>query len=265
MSPARQGYQQVVTVRIGTSGWQYGHWRPGFYHGVPARRWLAHYVEHFSTVELNGSFYRLPDRERFERWADALPPGFTMAVKASRYLTHVRRLHDPAEPVARLAEAARGLGDRLGPILVQLPPNLPLDLDGLDATLSAFPDTMRVAVEPRHPTWWTHAVRGTLERHGAALVEADRRGPVGPGWQTTTWRYVRFHAGRAHPEPCYGERALDSWAARLEGAGDVYVYFNNDQRGCAIRDARLLAAAVRRHGLDVTRVPPPALTRITSE
>jgi uncharacterized protein YecE (DUF72 family) len=253
-----------VTLWIGTSGWQYRHWRPGFYAGVPSRAWLDHYTRHFATVELNASFYRLPDRARFEAWADALPDGFVMAVKASRYLTHVRQLRDPEEPVERFVRSATGLGDHLGPVLVQLPPTMTADPAALDTTLACFPTGIRVAVEPRHPSWWTDEVRGVLEARGAALVEADRNGPLGPGWRTTGWRYVRLHEGRAQPPPCYGDTALDSWAARLAGTDDAYVYFNNDGRGCALRDARLFAAAAARHGLQPTRVPPPDRTPVTT-
>lgn len=250
-------------VWIGTSGWQYRHWRPGFYADVPAKGWLAHYTSHFDTVELNASFYRLAPRERFEAWSAALPEGFVMAVKASRYLTHVRRLQDPAEPVARFVGSAQGLGGHLGPVLLQLPPSLTVDTRALDAVLRLFPSETRVAVEPRHASWWADEVRAVLSDHNAALVEADRRGRLGPEWHTADWRYLRFHVGRAAPEPCYGKAALDSWARSLAGTtGDVFAYFNNDPQGCALRDARLFAAAVRRHGLEPTRVPPPELTPV---
>ena len=251
-----------MTTWIGTSGWQYRHWRPGFYAGVPARAWLDHYTANFDTVELNGSFYRLPPRARFEAWADAVPDGFVMAVKMSRYLTHVKRLADPEEPVARFVEAASGLGPHLGPVLLQLPPNLTLDLDALDRTLGLFPMTMRVAVEPRHGSWWVPELAELLRAHGSALVEADRKGRLGPEWITAPWRYVRFHVGRAHPEPCYGREALDHWARRLAGTEEAYVYFNNDPKGCALRDARRFALAAARHGLDPTRVAPASLTPV---
>lgn len=256
------GTAPSVAILVGTSGWQYRHWRPGFYAGIPGRSWLAHYAENFATVELNGSFYRLPDRSRFEAWAAQLPDDFVMAVKMSRYLTHVRRLRDPAQAVERFLGAATGLGDHLGPVLIQLPPTMSADPEALDATLACFPASVRVAVEPRHDSWWVPETRTVLERRGAALVEADRRGPTTPGWRTTPWRYLRFHVGRARPEPCYGRQALDSWAQRLVGTEEAYVYFNNDPRGCAVRDARLFADAIGRRGLRTTRVPPPSLTPV---
>jgi uncharacterized protein YecE (DUF72 family) len=262
-----------VPVFVGTSGWQYRHWRGGFYPpGVPQRQWLVHYANRFATVEVNNSFYRLPPLETFEHWRDTTPAGFVVAVKASRYLTHVKRLNEPAEPVARLMERAAGLGDRLGPVLVQLPPNLTADADRLDATLRCFPRGVRVAVEVRHPSWFQGAeaagVRRMLERHRAAWVMADG-GPVEvPEWITSDWSYVRFHQGKGRPPSCYTRPALDRWAERLAGAcgpaADVYCYFNNDGHGCAVRDARWFASSLRRVGLEPTRVPGPGETPVAT-
>lgn len=234
-------------ILVGTSGWQYRHWRERFYPaGLPPAHWLPFYTERFVTVELNNPFYRLPERDTFARWRDRTPDGFTFAVKMSRYLTHVRRLRDPAEPVARFLDRAGGLGDRLGPVLLQLPPTLPADPDALAATLARFPRQVRVAVEPRHPSWWTGEVRRTLERYRAALCWADRRGrPVTPLWRTAGFGYLRLHEGAARPWPRYGEAALRSWVRRVgptfEPGAPVYVYFNNDQEGAAPLDATAFA------------------------
>lgn len=170
-----------------------------------------------------------------------------MAVKASRYLTHIKRLKDPEEPVHRLMSHAQGLGDRLGPVLLQLPPTLRADTDLLDACLACFPASTRVAVEPRHVSWWTPATREVLETRGAALCWADVRArPVTPLWRTTDWGYVRLHEGRAQAWPHYGRRSLETWAGRIEetwaGDEDVYVYFNNDPNGAAVRNARTFAS-----------------------
>lgn len=248
-----------MTVLIGTSGWHYSDWRGGFYPGhLATAGWLGFYAGRFATVELNNAFYRLPPAETFEHWRDATPDGFVMAVKASRYLTHVKRLRDPSEPVERLMDRARHLGDRLGPILLQLPPNLPADEDALDRALACFPPGVRVAVEVRNRSWCTDAVREVLERRGAAWVMADG-GPVDlPHWVTADWAYVRFHRGSGRPDSCYTRSPLETWARRLSRlgpAGDVYCYFNNDPNGCAPRDARRFAAALRRAGLEATRVP----------
>jgi len=255
-----------MAIRIGTSGWQYGDWRGTFYrHGVPQARWLEAYADAFATVESNNAFYRLPERRVFEAWAARTPDDFVMAVKVSRFLTHVRRLRDPAEPVERFLARTEGLGPKLGPVLLQLPPQLRLDLDRLAATLERFPATLRVAVEFRHPSWFVDPVRRLLERSGAALCLADRRGPVTPTWRTADWTYVRFHEGRAAPRPCYGRTALRTWADRLAGewgpAAEAWVYFNNDPRGCAPRDAARFAIAARRAGLAPTRVPPVRAVR----
>src|SRR3954467_5359802 len=134
-----------MTTRIGTSGWQYGHWRDRLYpRGVAQARWLEHYAERFATVESNAAFYRLPEADTFAAWAGRTPDDFVMAVKASRYLTHVRRLKEPEEPGGGLLERARRLGSKLGPILLQLPPNLQAELELLDRTLRCFPDDVRV-------------------------------------------------------------------------------------------------------------------------
>lgn len=226
-------------MRIGTSGWQYADWRGVLYpHGVPQRRWLHRYADTFTTVENNNAFYRLPARGTFEQWRDATPPGFAMAVKASRYLTHMKRLNDPAEPVARLMNAAGGLGAKLGPVLLQLPPTLRADPGRLDACLRRFPGGVRVAVEPRHPSWWTDETRGVLEHHGAALCWADRLGrPLTPLWRTADWLYLRFHEGPAEPWPRYDDVTLRAWARELAAADDAYAYFNNDPGGAAVHDA----------------------------
>jgi uncharacterized protein YecE (DUF72 family) len=233
---------------IGTSGWQYADWRGVLYpRGLAQRRWLQRYGEVFATVENNNAFYRLPGRETFELWRAGTPPGFVMAVKASRYLTHMKRLNDPAEPVARLMNAAAGLGSKLGPVLLQLPPTLRAGPDRLAACLREFPEGVRVAVEPRHPTWWTDETRRVLEDHGAALCWTDRLGrPQTPLWRTAGWLYLRLHEGPAEPWPDYDDETLMSWADELSGADDGYVYFNNDPGGAAVRDALRFAELTRR-------------------
>jgi len=256
-----------VPVVIGTSGWQYRHWRGRLYPaGLPQARWLEHYAERLAAVEVNATFYRLPAPSTFAAWRRRTPEGFVIAVKASRYITHVRRLRDSDDAVARLMEATSELGPRLGPILLQLPPNLPRDLPRLEATLAAFPAGVRVTVEPRHDSWLEPETMELLERHDAALCMADR-----PGWRpeprrTASWGYVRFHEGRASPRPCYGERALDTWATRLAELFSpdetVYAFFNNDPEGCAPRDARVFARKVARADLSPTRVPKASETPV---
>jgi uncharacterized protein YecE (DUF72 family) len=247
-------------MRIGTSGWQYKDWRGRFYpQDIPHRLWLEHYAAAFDTVEVNNAFYRLPERTTFEAWRARTPADFVVTVKASRFLTHVKRLREPREPVERLLDRAAGLGRKLGPVLLQLPPTLPADPAALDATLAAFPRDVRVAVEPRHDSWWTTEVRDLLQSHDAALCWSDRKGrPQSPLWRTAGWGYLRLHEGRATPWPRYGRTALDTWTARLAEAFQeqpVYVYFNNDPGCAAIADAAAFAHLAERRGLPIGRAP----------
>ncbi|MCA1824289.1 MAG: DUF72 domain-containing protein [Mycobacteriales bacterium] len=257
-----------MPVLVGTSGWQYASWRERFYpRGVAQAKWLEFYAERFATVEVNNAFYRLPEAQTFTKWAQRTPADFVVGVKASRYLTHIKRLRAPAEPVARFMQRARNLGPKLGPILLQLPPTMPQSLDDLDETLTLFGTQVRVAVEFRHASWWADETYDVLRRHGAALVLADRESePIAPLERTADWGYVRFHSGDARPYPCYSRRALAMWVARLAElwtpAETVYAYFNNDPEGCAIRDAVVFAAEVSRHGGSPTRVPDPATVRV---
>jgi uncharacterized protein YecE (DUF72 family) len=270
------GSMSDMTVLIGTSGWQYRDWRGGLYpEGLAQRRWLEQYATQYLTVENNNSFYRLPAAQTFTGWRDRTPGDFVMAVKASRYLTHVRRLRDPAEPVARLLAAAAGLGPKLGPILLQFPPNLPADPGRLSACLAEFQVSElpgqgrpRIAVEPRHPSWWSGEIRQVLADHDAALCWADRRGrPVTPLWRTAGWGYLRFHEGTASPWPSYGRQALRSWVNRVRqawpGDEDVYVYFNNDPGGAAVVNSAEFSALAREAGLTVTRTPPVGSVPLT--
>jgi uncharacterized protein YecE (DUF72 family) len=256
-----------MPLLIGTSGWQYRHWRDTFYpRGVAQSRWLEFYADRFDTVESNAAFYRLPEAATFAAWADRTPDDFVMAVKASRYLTHILRMSEPDEPVQRLMARASELGDKLGPILVQLPPSLALEIDRLRRTLDAFPAGTRVAVEFRHKSWFTDEVRRELGERGVALCLADRRGPITPIWRTADWTYLRFHVGRSSPRPCYGEDALQTWVRRLCGSWtadqDAFVYFNNDHRACALRDAIVFARLARRAGLKPSAVPVRSEVRL---
>jgi uncharacterized protein YecE (DUF72 family) len=256
---------------VGTSGWQYKDWRGVLYPDrLPQRLWLEEYARHFATVENNNAFYRLPSAEVFAAWRERTPEGFVMAVKASRYLTHIKRLRDPAEPVARLMDRAEGLGGRLGPVLLQLPSNFRENVRALDACLGRFPRAVRVAVELRHESWWEaeRELRAVLERRGAALCWADRGSrPVAPLWRTAEWGYVRLHGGLAQPPPRYGRQALASWARRIaeawpdggDGGADVFVYFNNDTGGAAVADAAHFARAAAKLGRTVSRTPTPTL------
>jgi uncharacterized protein YecE (DUF72 family) len=251
-----------LPVLIGASGWQYKHWRETFYpKGVPQKSWLEFYCQRFQIVELNNSFYRLPPPQTFAQWAERTPADFIMGVKASRYLTHIKRLKDPEEPVGRFMEHARHLGRKLGPVLVQLPPTLKKNVPDLKKTLGLFPKGVRVAVEFRHDSWWDDEVKETLEEAGAALSLADRGStPISPLWNTTDWGYVRWHMGISNPIPCYSRKDMKTWAQRIADIWgpepDVYAFFNNDPRACALRDAYVFAEELDRLGIPRTRVAP---------
>lgn len=238
-------------VRIGTSGWEYGHWRGGFYpRDLPRNRWLEFYATRFDTVELNASFYRLPAAETFERWGNRVPPSFRFAVKASRYLTHVRRLRDPEEPLERLRARASRLGKRLGPVLYQLPPRWRPDPERLDRFLEAIAGERDQVIEVRDPRWYDPRILAMIERSGASLCLHDMPGsatkprPVGPRV------YLRFHGSGERYGGSYPTQLLAAWADRIAAwAGEgypIWVYFNNDLGGHAVTDAARLREYVER-------------------
>ena len=249
-----------MPVLVGTSGWQYKDWRERFYpKQVPQRLWLEYYVRRYQTVEINNSFYMLPKPETFAAWRERSPSDFIFVVKANRYITHIRRLRNATESIDRFMANARLLGDKLGPILVQLPPNLKADVDSLDECLRRFGE-VPVAVEVRQDSWYSDETKAVLEEHNAALVLADRGSlPITPTWRTADWAYLRFHHGLANPIPCYGEKALRHWvdelAANWEPHEAIYVFFNNDPGCCAVRDSVTFAEMMQGAGYETTRVP----------
>jgi uncharacterized protein YecE (DUF72 family) len=206
--------------------------------------WLELYAKSFDTVEVNASFYRLPERKTVARWAATTPDGFCFAVKASRYLTHVKRLRDLRGGVARLVGRIEPLVEtgKLGPVLWQLPPRFKRDDERLASALRELPPG-RHAFELRDPSWLAEDVYALLREHGVALVVADRAGtPPTPGVETADWAYIRFHHGRGR-EGRYTQAELREWADRIRSRpGDVYAYFNNDWHGFAIENARTLLA-----------------------
>jgi len=247
-------------IHVGASGWQYRDWRGRFYPArIPQTKWLEHYASIFATVELNNSFYRLPSEAGFEAWRDRTPDGFVFAVKASRYITHVRRLREPAEPVELLWSRARRLGSKLGPVLFQLPPKFGVDIERLRSLLGALPDGMRAAFEFRDDSWMVKRVYDLLEDSGAAFVLADRPGSRPPDIVTGGWSYLRFHQGTPS-SPGYPRKTLRRWADRIAGlrVSDAFVYFNNDQGGAAVRDAQTMIDLLVERGASVSRPAPDA-------
>ena len=236
----------AVTILVGTSGWTYDSWAAPFYPGVARRRWLEHYAAHLPTVELNASHYRWPRDTAFSGWRDRLPSGFELAVKAPRALTHARRLDAPERWAEIMQRGMRLLGDRAGPLLLQLPPSMERDDARLEHALAALPSWIGVAVELRHRSWLHDAVFALLERRGAAYVVMSGAHLPCVLRATSDLVYVRWH-GPSHDHlyaGSYGEDDLQWWAERLrewESAGHrVRGYFNNDQHGYAVANAQRL-------------------------
>jgi uncharacterized protein YecE (DUF72 family) len=239
-------------VHIGCAGWVYPHWRERFYpEGVPQRRWLAYYAENFETVEVNNTFYRLPKPSAVEGWVENSPPGFTFAVKVSRYMTHIKRMTMVEAGLKRFYEPLEALieSGRLGPLLWQFPPNFHRDQGRLAEALSELRGG-RHAFEFRHESWFVDDVYSLLREHGVALVIGHERSRwvSTPPVRTTDWTYVRFHYGTQGRHGNYSDTEISTWARRIaqwRRDTEVYAYFNNDWEGYAIRNANLLKSKLR--------------------
>jgi uncharacterized protein YecE (DUF72 family) len=232
-------------IHIGTSGWNYKHWMNGAFYppGLPQSEWLEYYAEHFGTVEINNSFYRLPAPETFAAWAKRTPPGFVFAVKASRFITHIKRLKDPKESVKLFLKNSAKLGKKLGPILFQLPPRMKADLDRLEGLRRALSRRkgLKVALEFRDASWLTEEVYDAVDKAGWTICRADWRDlprdiPVlGP------FCYIRRHGTTAQYASLYSDEqvAQDAeFAVQVAREGrDVYVYYNNDAHAYALKNA----------------------------
>jgi uncharacterized protein YecE (DUF72 family) len=231
-------------IRIGCSGWNYKHWRNGVFYPprLPARRWLDFYARHFDTVELNNTFYRLPRREAVARWVEETPADFVFAVKMSRYITHIKRLTDLGGGIARFYERIEPLVEspKLGPVLWQLPPTFKRSDDRLAEALAALPPG-RHCFEFRHESWFAADVYELLRRHDVALVIGDdARRPWQTRELTAGWTFVRFHGGRRGARGNYSRTELEEWARQVERwlpQADVFLYFNNDWEGFAVKNA----------------------------
>jgi uncharacterized protein YecE (DUF72 family) len=232
-------------IYVGTSGWHYGHWKGPFYApDCPQAQMLPFYAGLLRTVEINSSFYHLPAAKTFGEWRMATPEGFVFAVKASRYITHMKKLKDPREPLALLLEHASALEEKLGPILFQLPPRWRCNPQRLKDFLAALPSGHRYAFEFRDESWFDPRVYEALSRAGAAFCIFELAGLRSPREVTADFVYIRLHGPDGAYQGEYGKNGLAPWAAQFSAwarqGRDVYCYFDNDQAGYAARDALLL-------------------------
>ncbi|HKD07841.1 MAG TPA: DUF72 domain-containing protein [Bryobacteraceae bacterium] len=229
-------------VRIGTSGWHYKHWIGRYYPPRwAASKMLDYYQRDFDTVELNNSFYRLPVKSGLRKWRESTPANFLFAAKGSRFITHMKKLRDPEPALARFFDHIEVLGDKLGPILFQLPPHWDVDPRRFEIFLDTLPQAHRYAFEFRNPTWNSPAILDLLKRHNAAYCPYHLAGYQSPIEVTTDFTYIRLHGPGAKYQGSYADDALWEWAARIgRWAADlsaIYVYFDNDDSGYAAKDA----------------------------
>jgi uncharacterized protein YecE (DUF72 family) len=234
-------------LHVGTSGWHYDHWQGAFYPGdLPSDRWLAYYSERLMTVEVNNSFYQLPEAKTLRNWQTTTPKGFLFAVKASRYITHMKQLKDPHKPLANFLERMDELGGKLGPILFQLPPKWNLNAERLQAFLKALPGGYRFAFEFRDPSWFSAQIYEMLAAHNAAFCIYQLAGRLSPREVTADWVYVRLHGPGDAYQGKYDTQRLAGWmgafSAWMRQGKEVYCYFDNDEAGYAVQNALALQA-----------------------
>jgi uncharacterized protein YecE (DUF72 family) len=247
-------------VHVGCSGWQYKHWQGDFYPAeLPQTRWFAHYALFFDTVEINNSFYRLPEATTFARWRDQAPRHFVYAVKVSRFLTHMKKLKDPYDPLVRFFDNARELDTHLGPVLYQLPPNFSINLERLETFLRTLPGgpegppvqppPLRHVIEFRDPSWYDDRVYALLEKYRVALCLHDMQGSATGRMAVGPFIYERFHFGQKKYGGAYDDDRLDAWGSWLSTQAaarrDVFAYFNNDTGGHAPKDALRLRERIQ--------------------
>jgi uncharacterized protein YecE (DUF72 family) len=238
-------------IRIGTCGWYYDHWKEKFYPaGLAKSKWFEHYAQHFDTVEVNNTFYHLPKEQTLKRWNDIAPKGFVYAVKANRFITHIKKLKDAAEPLERFFERVGLLGNKLGLVLYQLAPSLHKDLDLLNSFLKLLPKKPPAVFEFRHESWYADDTYRLLTKANAAFCIHDMPGKESPDVITAKTIYVRFHGTTGRYAGSYPKSALQKWATWLnkqaKDVSSIYAYFNNDIHGHAIKNARQLKGLLGR-------------------
>jgi uncharacterized protein YecE (DUF72 family) len=230
---------------IGTSGWHYDDWRGRFYpEKLPKAKWLEFYAQHFPTLELNNTFYRLPAEETFTKWHNSSPEGFIFAVKVSRYITHIKRLKDCAEETKKFISRAVLLKEKLGPLLYQLPPGLHRDDDRLKEFLKVLPGEGKHVIEFRHESWLVEEVYNILRQYKIGFCVFDMPKLTSPIIATTDFAYIRFHGSESLYSSCYTDKEMADWAKKIKRLAknleSVYIYFNNDIAGYALENARTL-------------------------
>jgi uncharacterized protein YecE (DUF72 family) len=245
--------------RIGTSGWHYPHWSGGFYpKDTPAKAYLTYYSGILETVEINSSFYRLPSQETLRNWVERTPPGFVFACKASRYITLRKKLKDPCETPSLFLQRIAVLGDKLGPVLFQLPPRMRPNAARLEGFLEALAQHQRFTFEFRDPRWHEPAVMRLLERYGSVFCCFDLGRTASPIMVTAGFVYIRLHGPVTPYRGSYSDACLADWAARIatwQASGlDVYCYFGNDERAYAPRNAQSLIENLHSPGADAASV-----------
>jgi uncharacterized protein YecE (DUF72 family) len=238
----------MATYHVGTSGWQYDHWRGVFYPDeLPRDGWLSYYAGHFDCVEINNSFYREPSSDSWRTWREAVPDHFRFAVKASRFLTHYRRFRNVDDSTARVYRGAEQLGERLGPVLYQARPDFertPENAERIETFLALLPSRHLSVLEFRHDSWYGEETLAQLRRYNVAFCCHDMQGSATPLLATAGFAYVRFHGPEARYAGSYDDAALQAWRDRLHSLGadvdEVWAFFNNDQLGYAVRNAATL-------------------------
>jgi len=247
-------------IRIGTSGWNYPHWRGIFYpEGLSTRKWLSYYATYFDTVEVNATFYGTPKETTFRRWYEETPEGFLLALKASRYITHIRRLKDVAEPLDRFYQVISPLREKIGPLLFQFPPSLEYDRGLISQFLDLLNPNFRTAIEIRHVSFHNEEFLELLASHNVALCLSDTAGRYPSLWEVVTadFVYIRLHGSRVLYRSCYTEKELRLWAEKISHfARPTYVYFDNDSLGWAVPNALRLKELL---GLPARSLPEEAL------
>jgi uncharacterized protein YecE (DUF72 family) len=232
-------------IHIGTSGWSYDHWKGPFYQDNTAGEdMLAFYAENFRTVEVNNTFYRLPSTDTLKKWKDTVPDDFLFSVKASRYITHRKKLKDPAESIEKFFEQIEVLDDKLGPILFQLPPRWHKNKDRLSEFIDALPSEYRYVFEFRDPTWFSNDIIDLLSQTNCAFCIYDLEGEQTPEHVTTDFIYIRLHGPGAKYQGSYSKDLLEKWSNKFDRwtgeDKEIFCYFNNDYEGHAPNNANIL-------------------------